>query len=155
MRIKIFCDTAAYKVIKRYSKSKHVKGFTTNPSLMRVAGAKNYKNYALKLLKLCKTKPISFEVFSDENDLMLTEAYKISSWGKNVYVKIPVVNSRGKFTGKVIKELSSKKIKLNITTVYTYEQVAKITKLLNYIIFLIKLLFLTKDLIFLKKYHYI
>ena len=131
MSLKIFCDIADYRIIKKFNKLKIVKGFTTNPSLMRASGAKNYKQYSLKILKICKTKPISFEVFSDDIEGMIQQAHKIKSWGKNVYVKIPVVNSKGKFTGRVIKELSSKKVKLNITAVYTYEQVQKIVKVLN------------------------
>jgi len=131
MSIKIFCDSADYKTIRQYSKSKIVKGFTTNPSLMRLAGAKSYKNYAIKILKNCGNKPISFEVFSDDINSMIRQAYLINSWGKNIYVKIPVINSQGKFTGKVIKELSSKGVKLNITAVYTYEQVKKIFLSLN------------------------
>jgi len=128
---KIYCDSADYKIIKKYNKYDLVKGFTTNPSLMRLAGAKNYKDYSKKILKICKNKPISFEVFSDDLNSMINQAYLINSWGKNVYVKIPVVNSRGKFTGKVIKELSNQDVKLNITAVYTFEQVKKIYKLLN------------------------
>jgi len=128
---KIYCDSADYKIIKKYNKYDLVKGFTTNPSLMRLAGAKNYKDYSKKILKICKNKPISLEVFSDDLNSMINQAYLINSWGKNVYVKIPVVNSRGRFTGKVIKELSDKGVKLNITAVYTFEQVKKIYKLLN------------------------
>ena len=128
---KIYCDSADYKIIKKYNKYNLVKGFTTNPSLMRLAGANNYKDYSKKILKICKKKPISFEVFSDDLNSMINQAYLINSWGKNVYVKIPVVNSRGRFTGKVIKELSDKGVKLNITAVYTFEQVKKIYKLLN------------------------
>ena len=129
--IKIYCDSADYKIIKKYNKYNLVRGFTTNPSLMRLAGAKNYKNYSKKILKVCKNKPISFEVFSDDLKSMIIQAHIINSWGKNVFVKIPVVNSRGKFTGKVIKELSDRGIKLNITAVYTFKQVKKIYKLLN------------------------
>ena len=131
MNTKIFCDIADYKTIKFYNNKNFVDGFTTNPSLMRLAGAKNYKNYCLKLLKICKKKPISFEVFADNKKDMLKQAYKINSWGKNVYVKIPVVNSRGKFMGPVIKELSKKGVKLNITAVYNNEQTKKIYKQLN------------------------
>ena len=131
MRTKIFCDNADYKIIKFFNNKSLVDGFTTNPSLMRIAGAKNYKDYSLKILKLCKKKPISFEVFADNFEGMLEQAYEINSWGKNVYVKIPVVNSKGDFTGKVIKELSDKGIKLNITAVYTFEQTKKIYKKLN------------------------
>ena len=131
MRTKIFCDIADYKTIKIFNKKLIVNGFTTNPSLMRKAGAKNYKNYSLSLLKICKKKPISFEVFADNPKEMLNQAYEINSWGKNAYVKIPVLNSKGIFMGKVIKELSDNGIKLNITAVYTFEQVKKIFKKLN------------------------
>ena len=131
MKTKIFCDIADYKTIKHFNHNSIVDGFTTNPSLMRLAGAKNYKNYSLKILKICKKKPISFEVFADNFKEMLEQAYEINSWGKNVYVKIPVVNSKGLFTGSVIKELSNKGIKLNITAVYTFEQTKKIYKYLN------------------------
>ena len=131
MRTKIFCDIADYRTIKLFNNKSFVHGFTTNPSLMRLAGAKNYKEYSLKILKICKKKPISFEVFADNFKDMLKQAYEINSWGKNVYVKIPVVNSKGVFTGPVIKELSDKGIKLNITAVYTFEQTKKIFKKLN------------------------
>ena len=131
MKTKIFCDSADYKTIKFFNNKNLVDGFTTNPSLMRLAGAKNYKEYSLEILNICKTKPISFEVFADNPKDMLNQAYEINSWGKNVYVKIPVVNSRGIFTGSVIKELSNKGIKLNITAVYTFEQTKKIYKKLN------------------------
>jgi len=126
MKTKIFCDTADLKTINLFNKKKIVDGFTTNPSLMRAAGAKNYKDYSLKILKTCKSKPISFEVFADNPNEMLQQAYKINKWGKNVYVKIPVVNSKGVFMGRVIKELSRKGIKLNITAVYTFKQTYKI-----------------------------
>jgi len=106
MKTKIFCDIADFKTIKFFNNKLAVDGFTTNPSLMRLAGAKNYKEYSLKILKICNKKPISFEVFADNPKDMLEQAYKISTWGKNVYVKIPVVNSRGLFMGSVIKQLS-------------------------------------------------
>tara|TARA_A100000164_G_scaffold12246_1_gene10267 strand:+ start:54 stop:752 length:699 start_codon:yes stop_codon:yes gene_type:complete len=128
---KIFCDIADLDLIKKFNKKKIVKGFTTNPSLMRSAGAKNYKSYSKKLLKICKYKPVSLEVFGDNYDQMKKQALEINSWAKNVYVKIPVVNSKGKYTGKVIKDLNSKNIKLNITAVYTATQTKKILKSLN------------------------
>ena len=131
MKTKIFCDIADYKTIKSFNNKSLVDGFTTNPSLMRLAGAKNYKDYSIKILKICKRKPISFEVFADNFKDMLKQAYEINSWGKNVYVKIPVVNSKGVFTGPVIEELSKKGIKLNITAVYTFKQTKKIYKKLN------------------------
>jgi len=131
MKTKIFCDIADFETIKLFNKKKIVDGFTTNPSLMRLAGAKNYKEYCLKILKVCKVKPISFEVFADEPKEMLRQAELINKWGKNVYVKIPVVNSKGKFMGSVIRELSYKKIKLNITAIYSFKQVKKVFKQLN------------------------
>ena len=131
MKTKIFCDSADFTTIKKLNKNPLVSGFTTNPSLMRLSGAKNYKNYSLKLLKVCKKKPISLEVFGDTFEQMLRQAMIINSWGKNVYVKIPVVNSKGLFSGKVIKTLSHKDIKLNITAVYTVRQVKKILKCIN------------------------
>jgi len=131
MKTKIFCDSADYKTIKFFDKKDIVDGFTTNPSLMRIAGANDYKKYSLEILKTCKKKPISFEVFADDQKEMLKQAYKINTWAKNVYVKIPVVNSKGQFTGPVIKELSSKGIKLNITAIYSFEQVNKVFKCLD------------------------
>ena len=131
MKTKIFCDSADFEVIKKLNKNPLVKGFTTNPSLMRSSGAKNYKNYSLKILKVCNKKPISFEVFADTFNQMERQAIIINSWGKNVYVKIPVVNSKGVFSGRVIRMLSQKGIKLNITAVYTVKQVKKIIKNIN------------------------
>ena len=131
MRTKIFCDIADLDQIKKFNKKKIVKGFTTNPSLMRKAGAKNYKSYSKQILKICKNKPISFEVFADEEKSMIEQGMKINSWGKNVYVKVPIVNSRNELTKGVIKELNRKNIKLNITAVYTSKQVEKILKLIN------------------------
>ena len=106
---KIFCDTADISVIKKFNKKSIVKGFTTNPSLMRKVGAKNYKNYSKQILRICRKKPISFEVFADNFLEMEKQALKIDSWGKNIYVKIPVINSKGKFTGSLIKRLNKKK----------------------------------------------
>ena len=128
---KIFCDIADLKEIKKFNKKKIVKGFTTNPSLMRKAGAKDYKSYCKKILKICKNKPISFEVFGDNYTSMMRQALKIHTWGKNVYVKVPIINSKNEFTGKVIKELNNKDIKLNITAVYSAKQTEKILKKIN------------------------
>ena len=131
MSTKIFCDIADLGLIKKFNKKKIVKGFTTNPSLMRKAGAKDYKSYSKKILRICKKKPISFEVFGDNDDSMIEQGLKIDSWGKNVFVKVPVVNSKNNFTGKVIKELNSRNIKLNITAVYSANQTKKILKTIN------------------------
>ena len=131
MKIKIFCDSADLKTIKKFNNNPLVSGFTTNPSLMRKAGAKNYKSYSLELLNICKKKPISLEVLADTSVQMLKQADIINSWGKNIYVKIPVVNSKGLFSGNVINRLSNKNVKLNITAVYTVSQVRKILKNIN------------------------
>tara|TARA_A100000164_G_scaffold197606_1_gene175249 strand:- start:1239 stop:1943 length:705 start_codon:yes stop_codon:yes gene_type:complete len=131
LKTRIFCDIAEINIIKKFNKKKIVKGFTTNPSLMRKAGAKDYKIYSKKILKICKNKPVSLEVFADEYDGIKKQAYEINNWSKNVYVKIPVVNSKGKFMGKIIKELNNKNIKINITAVYTSIQVKEILKKIN------------------------
>ena len=131
MSTKIFCDIADFNLIKKFVKKKIVKGFTTNPSLMRKAGAKDYQLYCKKILKICKSKPISFEVFGDNYISMMDQAVKINKWGKNVYVKVPVVNSKNEFTGKVIKELNKRKIKLNITAVYSAVHTKKILSVID------------------------
>ena len=131
MNTKIFCDIADLSSIKKFNKYKIVKGFTTNPSLMRKAGAKDYKFYSKQILKICGNKPVSLEVFADDQKSMIVQGKKINSWGKNVFVKVPVVNSKNKFTGNVIKKLNNEDIKLNITSVYTAKQTEKILKVIN------------------------
>ena len=131
MNTKIFCDIAELKTIKKFNKKKIVKGFTTNPSLMRKAGAKDYKSYSKKILNICKNKPVSLEVFADEYSEIKNQAIEINKWGKNIFVKIPIVNSKGKFMGNVISDLNRKNIKLNITAVYTARQTKKILKKIN------------------------
>ena len=131
MNTKIFCDIADISSIKKFNNKSIVKGFTTNPSLMRKAGAKDYKSYSNKILRVCRNKPISFEVFADDQNSMIEQGRKINTWGKNVFVKVPVVNSKNKFSGNVIKELNNNNIKLNITAVYTAKQTEKILKVIN------------------------
>ena len=131
MNTKIFCDIADISLIKKFHKKQIVKGFTTNPSLMRKAGAKDYKSYSIKILKICKNKPVSLEVFADDYENMKKQAKQINTWAKNVYVKVPVANSKGKFMGQIIKELNHQNIKINITAVYSAEQTKKILKLIN------------------------
>jgi len=126
MKTKIYCDSADLSLIKKYNKKKIVKGFTTNPSLIRKAGAKNYEDYSKKILKICKNKPVSLEVFADDFESMINQGLKINEWGKNVYVKVPVVNTKNRFTGKVISELNRRGVKLNITAVYSFKQTNKI-----------------------------
>ena len=127
---KIFCDIADINLIRKFNKKNIVKGFTTNPSLMRKAGAKDYSKYCQNILKVTK-KPISFEVFADDDKNIINQALKIKRWGKQIYVKIPVTNSKGIFLGKVINYLNKKNIKLNITAVYTAKQTSKILKKIN------------------------
>ena len=127
---KIFCDIADINLIRKFNRKNIVKGFTTNPSLMRKAGAKDYSIYSKSILKLTK-KPVSCEVFADDIKGMISQGKKISKWGKNVYVKVPVTNSKGKFMGSVINNLNKEKIKLNITAVYTAKQTKQILKKIN------------------------
>ena len=127
---KIFCDIADINLIKKFNKKKIIKRFTTNPSLMRKAGAKNYKLYSNKIIKITK-KPISIEVFADKEREMLLQGKKITKWGRNVYVKVPVTNSEGKFSGNVIKKLNNDNIKINVTAVYTAKQTLKILNKIN------------------------
>ena len=130
MKTKIFCDIADKNLIRKFNKKKIVKGFTTNPSLIRQAGANDYRKYCKDILKICK-KPISFEVFADNYKQMRAQALKINEWGTNIYVKVPVVNSKGFFTGKLIRDLNSRNIKLNITAVYNASQIKRILKNIN------------------------
>ena len=127
---KIFCDIADLALIKKFNKKNIVNGFTTNPSLMRQARAKDYEEYSKKILKVTN-KPVSLEVFSDSINGMITQGEIISKWGKNVYVKVPITNSKGFFTGRAIKNLNKKNIKLNITAVYTSTQTNQILKIIN------------------------
>ena len=127
---KIFCDIADIKLVRKFNNKKLVQGFTTNPSLMRKAGAKDYAKYTKNIL-LQTNKPVSCEVFADDIKNMIYQGKKINSWGRNVYVKVPVTNSRGKYMGKVIYDLNKKNVKLNITAVYTSNQTKKILKNIN------------------------
>jgi len=127
---KIFCDIADLDLIRKFNRKKIVKGFTTNPSLMRKAGARDYKSFSKKILGIT-SKPVSCEVFADDIRGMINQGKKISEWGKNVYVKVPVTNSRGEFMGNVISELNQNNIKLNITAVFKSDQTKKILKKIN------------------------
>ena len=125
-KIKIFADGANLKGILKLNKKSFIKGFTTNPSLMRKSGIKNYKNFAKEVLKKVKNKPISFEVISDDILEMEKQAYEIASWGKNISVKIPVVNSRGKSTVKLISKLLKDGISCNVTAIFKLNDIKKI-----------------------------
>ena len=126
LKIKIFADGAEIESIKKLNSNNFIKGFTTNPSLMKKAGVKDYKEFALRLLSEVQDKPISFEVFSDEITEMEKQAYEISKWGKNVNVKIPVTNTKKESTAELIRKLSSKGIVCNITALFTTDQVKEV-----------------------------
>ena len=130
LKIKIFADCADIKVLRDLVKNPLIKGFTTNPSLMRAAGATDYKAYAHELLALIPDRPISFEVFADDFPTMEEQAHEITSWGENVYVKIPVINTRREFSGRLISTLSRSGIKLNITAIMTPAQVGRVAEAL-------------------------
>lgn len=131
LKIRIFADGADAENMKRVYKEGVVKGFTTNPTLMRKAGVDDYELFARSVLKEIKDLPISFEVFSDEFEQMEREARKIAKWGPNVNVKIPVTNTRGESSCALIKKLSAEGIPLNVTAILTVEQVKDVTAVLS------------------------
>ena len=131
LKIKIFSDGAEKKEMLDMNGKAFIKGFTTNPSLMRKTGIKNYETFAKDILSTIKEKPISFEVFSDDFDEMERQAMKIASWANNVYVKIPITNTKKQNSAKLIKRLSEKKVKLNITAIMTLDQVKTVVKILD------------------------
>ncbi len=128
---KIYCDTADIKIIKKCIKMYNVDGVTTNPSIMRATGVKNYKSQCFKILRLTKKKPLSVEVFADNSNEIYKQAKIIKSWSKNLYVKIPIVNTKGILLNNVIKKLNSEKVKINITAVFTLNQINKIKLSIN------------------------
>ena len=128
---KIYCDTADIKTIKKCINIYNVDGVTTNPSIMRATGVKNYKSQCLKILKITKKKPLSVEVFADQPDQIYKQAKKIQEWSKNLYVKVPIVNTKGLILNKIIKKLNYEKIKLNITAVFTLVQLKQIKSSIN------------------------
>jgi transaldolase len=131
-KIKIYADGSNFQEMINLNQDNKIKGFTTNPSLMKKEGVKNYEKFAKEILKKIKSKPISFEVFSDNLDKMELEALKISKWGKNVFVKIPITNSKGKSTAKLIDKLNSLGINCNITAIFTISQVKHLIKNVNF-----------------------
>jgi transaldolase len=131
LKIKLFADGADLKVIAEMNRNPWIKGFTTNPTLMRKANVTDYKAFSLEALKIVPDKPISFEVFSDDFDEMEAQANEIASWGRNVFVKIPVSNTKREFSGPLIKRLASAGVQLNITAIMTPAQVARVLACLN------------------------
>ncbi len=123
LKIKIYADGADIAGIKEMHKNPLIKGFTTNPTLMRNAGISDYKAFALDVLNVVSDRPVSFEVFADDFPTMKAQAMEIASWGDNVYVKIPVTNTKGEFAGPLIAELSKAGVKLNVTAIMPIEQI--------------------------------
>lgn len=131
LKLKVFADGADFEDICALNENPLIKGFTTNPTLMRKAGVKDYEAFARSVLEVIREKPISFEVFADELDLMAAQARTIASWGSNVNVKIPVTNTKGEFTGPIIKRLSDEGVSLNVTAIFSLKQVADVLASLN------------------------
>jgi transaldolase len=124
--IKLFADGANRDQIIKLAGESHVEGFTTNPTLMRSSGVTDYRSFAQELLALVTDKPISFEVFADETDEMYRQAKEIASWGSNVYVKVPVTNTRGDSTAAVVRRLTEEGVQVNITAIFTVDQVSEV-----------------------------
>ncbi len=131
LQVKIFADGANLRDIIEMNENPLIKGLTTNPTLMKKAGVKNYKEFAEEVLSIVKTKPISFEVLSDDLEEMERQAFKIASWGENVFTKIPITNSKGKSTHEIVKELVKNEVKVNVTALMTLEQVELISQCLR------------------------
>ena len=126
LKVKVYADGADLKSMLELAAQPMVQGLTTNPSLMRKAGVTDYKAFAKSVLASIKTKPISFEVFSDDFNEMERQAMEIASWGSNVYVKIPVTNSKGAFSGELVRTLSRKGVKCNVTAIFPLRDVARV-----------------------------
>jgi transaldolase len=128
LKVKLFADGADLTGIKEMAANPAIKGFTTNPTLMRKAGVSDYKAFALQALRVVSGRPISFEVFADEFAEMEKQAHEIASWGKNIYVKIPVTNTKREFSGALVERLSRSGVQLNVTAVMTVDQVRRVTE---------------------------
>jgi transaldolase len=130
LKVKVFADGADIKSIREAYANPAIKGFTTNPTLMRNAGVNDYKAFALEVLKVVPDRHVSFEVFADDLPTMEAQAQEIASWGPNVFVKIPVTNTKGEFTGPILATLSRSGVRVNVTAVFTLEQVTRIAEAL-------------------------
>jgi transaldolase len=131
LRVKLFADGADLDVIAKLAANPLITGFTTNPTLMRKAGVTDYAAFAQQALALVSGRPISFEVFSDEFEEMALQAMEIASWGTNVFVKIPVTNTRGDFAGPLIRQLSTAGVQVNVTALLTVDQVERVAECLS------------------------
>ncbi len=131
LKIKIFADGADLQAMKAMYANPMVKGFTTNPTLMKVAGVTDYAEFARKVLQAIPDRPVSFEVFADEFDEMERQAMEIASWGRHVNVKIPVTNTKSAFAGPLVNRLSARGVQVNVTAIFTLDQVRKIAEALD------------------------
>ncbi len=131
LKIKIFADGANKQDMLKMNSEPFIKGLTTNPTLMKKEGITDYKSFCKDILKFIKEKPISFEVFSDDFKEMERQAKEITSWGDNVYVKIPITNTKGDTCYETVKKLSKQKVKLNITAIMTLDQVKEVVSVLE------------------------
>ena len=131
LSVKIFADGADLGDIAELAANPYIQGFTTNPTLMRKAKVQDYRAFALEALTIVKDRPISLEVFSDDLDEMDQQAKEISSWGNNIYVKVPVTNTKGDSTESLVRRLSADGVQVNVTAVFTLEQVQRITDCLS------------------------
>ena len=131
LKVKLFADGADLAGMKEMAANPLIKGFTTNPTLMKKAGVVDYKAFALEVLKAIPDRPVSFEVFADDFGAMEQQGLEIASWGKNVNVKVPVTNTKGEFSGAVIERLSKKGVQLNVTALLTLQQVKDVTEALD------------------------
>jgi len=131
LKVKIFADGADLDGIMELYRNQHIKGFTTNPTLMRKSGISDYEKFSRQLLEKISDRPISLEVFSDEFDEMERQAHKIAAWGKNVYVKIPVTNTRRESSLDLVRRLAAEGVQLNVTALMTNDQVSAVSKALG------------------------
>jgi len=131
LKVRIFADGADLAVIAELARHPIIAGFTTNPTLMRKANVRDYKAFALDMLQIVPTRPVSFEVFSDDFAEMERQAHEIASWGPNVYVKIPVTNTKGEFSGPLVKRLSAGGTQVNVTALLTMDQVTRVASVLS------------------------
>lgn len=130
LKVKLFADGADIDGMKEMAANPLIRGFTTNPTLMRKAGIIDYRRFAMDVLKAIPDRPVSFEVFADDFPTMEAQALEIASWGPNVNVKIPVTNTRGEFSGTLVERLSSAGVALNVTALLTLDQVRRVTECL-------------------------
>jgi transaldolase len=131
LRVKIFADGADKAGMLEMHAKPHIKGLTTNPTLMRKAGVSDYRSFAREMLELIRDKPISFEVFSDDFREMERQALEIASWGRNVYVKIPVTNTRSESSRELVRRLAARRVQLNVTALMTLRQVRDVVEALD------------------------